>query len=888
MKLRIFSYFLLLSVLVTSCGVFQKKKDETIVPNTSLNPKAKVVYHASKPMRVDLLHTALDVRFNWLSKEVYGKATLTLKPHFYSIKNVDLDAKGMIIKEVALLDSLGNKKRLEFKYNEKKISIQLDREYKRKEQFKVFVDYTAQPEKLLEKKLITEEKEKGIFFVNAEGNNANKPQQIWSQGEAESSSCWFPTIEAAAQKMTQEIYITVDNKFQTLSNGLLLSSVKNSDGTRTDYWKQSLPHSTYLTMIAVGEFAIVKAQWNKMLLEYYVEHKDSADANAVFGNTPEMLTFFSQKFGVAYPWEKFSQVVVQQFPWGAMENTSAVVHAPYVIRSKKELIDENHEDIVAHELVHHWFGDLVTCESWAHLPLNESFATLGECLWIDYKYGKDEADYHRLLDLETYLDEAQSKRERLLRFDYANIDDMFDAHSYQKGSLVLHMLRNYVGEEAFFAAIQDYLESNKFKTAEIANLRMSFEKVTGEDLNWFFDQWFTTKGHPKLNIRYSYDKVADSISLVVEQWQSLTESPVFKMPVDIDIYSGGKPKRYRVWLEDQCDTFKLLANGEPEWVSVDADKILLCEKNERKSTLEWETQYSKGKNVFDKFEALQHLLSDTTPQRIQEDAILNALNDKFWAIKLAVLETIIPDTNLRDSMLTDLMDITFKLAVKDANSHVRSGAIKFIRTHYSFEEAENVLKKTFNDSSNLVVASTIRAYSIYKKEDAYSIIRVKEKPYAEWITLTLGDVYKSYKNNEEIYSFFVNAIPHYEEQRQAQLVESFGVYLAKQKKEVFFKGLDTLYTIATNDDDAEVRKAAVIAMHGLKSYYDKRMADLQKDINDNKDTKKGSFDAKQMQEKLDELKAERQKILDKINLAIAKEKDEDNLFYYKSVFPQEN
>ena len=417
---------------------------------------------------------------------------------------------------------------------------------------------------------------------------------------------------------------------------------------------------------------------------------------------------------------------------------------------------------------------------------------------------------------------------------------------------------------------------------------MSFEKVTGEDLNWFFDQWFTTKGHPKLNIRYSYDKVADSISLVVEQWQSLTESPVFKMPVDIDIYSGGKPKRYRVWLEDQCDTFKLLANGEPEWVSVDADKILLCEKNERKSTLEWETQYSKGKNVFDKFEALQHLLSDTTPQRIQEDAILNALNDKFWAIKLAVLETIIPDTNLRDSMLTDLMDITFKLAVKDANSHVRSGAIKFIRTHYSFEEAENVLKKTFNDSSNLVVASTIRAYSIYKKEDAYSIIRVKEKPYAEWITLTLGDVYKSYKNNEEIYSFFVNAIPHYEEQRQAQLVESFGVYLAKQKKEVFFKGLDTLYTIATNDDDAEVRKAAVIAMHGLKSYYDKRMADLQKDINDNKDTKKGSFDAKQMQEKLDELKAERQKILDKINLAIAKEKDEDNLFYYKSVFPQEN
>jgi len=885
MKLQIYSYLLFLYVLVASCGVFQKKKDEPVASQTPLAPQGKQTYHATRTLKQDLLHTVLNVRFNWQSKEVYGKATLTLKPHFYACKNIELDAKGMIIKEVSLVDSLGNKKRLDFKYNDKKIAIQLDKEYKRTEQFKIFVDYTAQPEKLLEKKLISEEKEKGIFFVHAEGNNPNKPQQIWSQGEPESSSCWFPTIEAAAEKMTQEVYITVDDKFQTLSNGLLMSSVKNNDGTRTDYWKQTLPHSTYLTMIAVGEFAIVKAQWNKMLLEYYVEHKDSADAVAVFGNTPEMLTFFSQKLGVAYPWEKFSQMIVRQFPWGAMENTSAVIHAPYVMRSKKELIDENHEDIIAHELFHHWFGDLVTCESWANLPLNESFATMGECLWIDYKYGKDEGDYHRLLDLDNYLEEAETKKERLLRYNYSYIDDMFDSHSYQKGSLVLHMLRAYVGDEAFFAALNDYLESNKFKTAELANLRMSFEKITGEDLNWFFNQWFTAKGHPQFDISYTYDKVSDSISVVMEQTQPLLESAIYRIPVDIDVYSGGKPKRYRVWVENKCDTFRLLANGQPEWVSIDADKILLCEKQERKSTAEWETQYSKGKNVFDKFEALQHLLSDTTPQRVQEDAILNALNDKFWAIKLAVLESIIPDTTLRDSMLTDLMDITFKLATKDANSHVRSGAIKFIRTHYSFEEAEAVLRKTFNDSSNLVVASTIRAYAIYKKDDAYTTIKVKEKPYAEWVTLTLGDVYKSYKNNEDIYSFYVNAIPHYEEARQAQLVENFGIYLAKQKKEVFFNGLDTLYTIATTDDDAEVRKGAVWAMHGLRTYYDKRMADLQRDINDNKDTKKGSFDVKQMQEKLDELKAERQKIEDKINMAIAKEKDEDNQQFYKNVFP---
>jgi hypothetical protein len=336
-------------------------------------------------------------------------------------------------------------------------------------------------------------------------------------------------------------------------------------------------------------------------------------------------------------------------------------------------------------------------------------------------------------------------------------------------------------------------------------------------------------------------------------------------------------------MTNKCDTFKLLANGEPEWVSVDADKILLCEKNERKSSNEWTVQLDKGKNVLDKFEALEHLLQDTTPQKIKEDALVSALNNKFWAIKQMALENLIADTAVRDSMLTDVMDIAFKLAVKDPNSHVRASALRFLRHNYSFEEVEPILKKTLNDSSNLVVATTLRSYSMYKKEEAYSIIKQKEQPYAEWVSLTIGDIYKNYKNNEEVYGYYTNAIAHYEEGRQAQLVENFGIYLLKQKKEIFFKGLDSLYNIAVGDDDAEVRKEAVLAMHGLRSYYDERMADLQRDINDNKDTKKGSFDAKQMQEKLDQLKAERKKIEDKINLAIAKEKDKELAQFYKNV-----
>ena len=187
-------------LFASACQLLQQKKSTVVPPQTPIVSEKRPVYHPARTLKQDLLHTVLDVRFNWQTKEVYGKATLTLKPYFYATKMVELDAKGMILKEVSLVDSLGNKKKLNYKYNDKVLAIQLDREYKRTETYKIFIDYTAQPEKLLEKKLIAEEKEKGLFFVHADGNNPHKPQQIWSQGESESSSCWFPTIEATAEK----------------------------------------------------------------------------------------------------------------------------------------------------------------------------------------------------------------------------------------------------------------------------------------------------------------------------------------------------------------------------------------------------------------------------------------------------------------------------------------------------------------------------------------------------------------------------------------------------------------------------------------------------------------------------------------------------------------
>ena len=868
----------------SSCNLFKKDKKSTALEVTPyVETDSPKIYHATKTRKNDLIHTRLEVSLDWTKRELLGKATLSLQPYFYPTKQLELDAKGMLIKEVSLIDSLGTKKKLVYKYDDKTLNIQLDKEYKRNQVYKIYIEYTAQPEKLLEKKVIEKEDEKGLFFINPDGSNKNKAKEMWSQGEPESNSCWFPTIENTSEKMTEEIFFTVDEKFVTLSNGLLQHSTLNGDGTRTDHWKQDLPHSPYLTMIATGDFFVKKDRSGDLPMAYYVEHKDSADVMSVFGNTPEMIQFFSKKLGVPYPWAKYSQMIVRDFVAGAMENTSAVLHAEYVMRSKRELLDMDHEDHISHELFHHWFGDLVTCESWANLPLNESFANYSEYLWIDHKYGREAADYHYIKDIEGYFMEARDKKEALIRYEYSTIEDMFDAHSYNKGGCVLHMLRAYVGDEAFFTALKDYLESNKFKSAEIHHLRMSFEKVTGEDLNWFFNQWFLEKGHPLLDISYTYNAASDSIELKLEQKQDFDISPVYRLPIDIDIYSGAKPKRHRVWMENKMQIFNLPANGKPEWVSVDADKILLCEKIETKSSEEWAFQYNKGKNLSDRYDALAYIIQEkTTPAALKNEVLIQALKDPFWANRYYALA----ELNLSDTVIKgEMMDIVFKMATKDPKSLVRSMAIKQIRANYTFEEAEVVLKKTLNDSSNLVVASTLRGYYILKgeknKDEALAIIKTKESPVEEYITLTIADIYSEQKD-EQYYSYFTKNLPYFESDEQAEFVSLFADYVEKQSDKTFFAGLDSLYNIATSDEDREVRKAAVMGINQLKTRYDKRIKDVEKDLADNKKISKTSFDAKQMQEKIDLLKKEIVKIEKKKIEAVSWEKDKELIEFYKS------
>jgi aminopeptidase N len=657
------------------------------------------VYRGSAPQVNDVIHTKADVKFDYDKSYLYGKVWLTLKPHFYATDSLKLDAKGMEIKNVSLVKGSSNSP-LKYKYDGLVLDIDLDKSYTRNEKYIVFVDYVSKPNDFKAKGSAAITDAKGLYFINPKGEDKDKPTQIWTQGETEGTSVWLPIIDKPNQKTTDEIIMTVPAKYVTLSNGKLTSQKKNADGTRTDTWKMDLPHSPYLFFMGVGDYAIVKDEYKGKEVSYYVEKEYAPVARKIFGSTPEMISFFSKALGVEYPWVKYSQIVGRDYVSGAMENTTATLHQESAQQDARELKDGNiWENTIAHELFHQWFGDYVTTESWSNLTLNESFANYSEYLWVENKYGKQAADEHNFGEMNGYL-QSQSDKKELVRFFYDDKESMFDAVSYNKGGRVLHMLRNYVGDSAFFKALNLYLTENKFGNAEAHQLRIAFEKVTGQDLNWFWNQWYFGSGHPKLNIDYVYDDAAKKVKVIVEQTQA---DKIFTLPVAVDIYNGSNKVRHKVWLSNKKDTLTFDYTSKPDLVNVDADKMLLVEKNDNKTLDNYIHQFKNAGLYLDKKEAIDVASQSKDPKAI---ALMKlALQDKYYGIRGYALNKI----DLKDiNIATEFESAIAAIAENETRPKVKATAISILGM-YGDDKYKSLFQKNLSDSSYSISGEALEA-----------------------------------------------------------------------------------------------------------------------------------------------------------------------------------
>jgi aminopeptidase N len=559
-------------------------------------------------------------------------------------------------------------------------------------------------------------------------------------------------------------------------------------------------------------------------VNYYVDPEYAQYAHDIFGATPNMLEFYSNLLGVDYPWPSYSQVVVKDFVSGAMENTTAVTHGEFLHQTNRERLDGDYEDFIAHELFHHWFGDLVTCESWANLPLNESFATYGEYLWIHHRYGADAADYHLYKDLRSYLLQSATLPRKMIRYDYEEIDDMFDAHSYQKGGRILHLLRNYLGDELFFSSITLYLKRFAYQSVEIHQLRQVFEEVSGEDLTWFFDQWFFHEGHPELNIATTYLPDSGKVKVVVEQEQNFNLYPLFRFPLKIDVYAGGGKKRYSETIKKAEEVFYYEVATQPDLVNVDAEKILICEKREQRTVKEWQFMYRNAPLFLDRYEAVNEL--GKRNDSVACAALMEAFNDPFWKIREMAASGVSflaarGDQQIKEALMNRLQN--------DSNAAVRATALRTLAEYYTDPNLIGLYEGAVSDSSYEVMAAGLTALVEKDEDRGMAIAKGLEQEKNATIIGGITTLYAK-KGGAKENAYFMKVKSLLSSFERYTYINDYRDYLKRQNDSIAQLGIGVLADIAMEDKQWWIRLSSVNALKMMEAKYEGRITSAQEKI----------------------------------------------------------
>ena len=587
---------------------------------------------------VDIVHILLEIEVDPAARTVAGTATLRAAA-IAPTKVVELDAVELTIEGVT-----ANGKDAAFRHDGKKLRIELATELQPAEELVLAVSYRGAPRR-------------GLYFTAPDDGYPDKPIQVWTQGQDEDSRYWFPCFDAPNEKATSEVIAKVPAGMFALSNGTLLSD-RTQGGKRIVHWRLDVPHSCYLVTLAVGDFATIETKWRDVPVVYYVQRGLEAECERTLARTPEMLELFSTKFGVAYPYPRYSQVFVADFIFGGMENTSATTLTDTVLIDERASIDYDIDSLVAHELAHQWFGDLVTCRDWGEGWLNEGFATYAEYLWREHHEGRDAAD----LELEewgdSYMGEDSGRYRRTIATKlFDEPIDIFDSHLYEKGGRVLHMLRHYLGDTAFFRTLAHYLTKHRHGLVESRDLARAVEDATGKVVDWFFSQWVIDfAGHPELAIAFKWEPDTQLMVVTVEQHQHVdAKTPLFRIPTTLRFRIGDLDVDVPIEIKEAKQTFRLKLEAEPSQAIFDPGHVLLATRKIDKPEPVWLQELASATLGLDRAAAAAALAK--RGGRAAEAALIAALSDdKFWATRGAAAAGLakIRNATARDALIKRL------------------------------------------------------------------------------------------------------------------------------------------------------------------------------------------------------------------------------------------
>lgn len=573
-------------------------------------------FPADRP--IDIEHIRLDL---WVEVEpefVRANADIVATAR-RDLNSVGLDAVDFheVTVEVVYADLDGEKPA--FEYDGKTLTIPFKKTLKRGDRVEFRISYTLQSP------------EQGLHFFGPTDEDPNAPYQVWSQGESTSNRYWVPCLDHPNEMQTTEINCTVDRPFIAISNGKLLKVVDNDDDTRTYHWKMSQPHVSYLIAVAIGEFASKTVEWNGIPVSYYVRKKFEPWIDNSFADTPQMLDFFSDKIGVPYPWEKYAQVCCYNFG-GGMENTTCTFLEEGTLHDDRANLDTSSDSLTSHELAHQWFGDLLTCKEWAHLWLNEGFASYFEAMWDEHKNGADAFALNMLGKSHRALRSGDDKP--VVYPEYDSTGQQFDGRAYAKGAWILHMIRRRLGDDMFWKAINAYVTRFKHNCVETDDLQHVLEDVSGRSFARFFYDWTRRPGHPIVKVAYTWQPDDLLAKIVIEQTQ---RSDAFHFPLKLEFqFADSDPRVVTQDVTDKETTMYIPLPSRPVAFRVDPDQAVLMELTEDKPLYLWNAQLTDA-NAALRVRAVRQLAEDGSDENITHLAT-RLLQDPYWGVQAEIAE----------------------------------------------------------------------------------------------------------------------------------------------------------------------------------------------------------------------------------------------------------
>ncbi|HEY9692885.1 MAG TPA: M1 family metallopeptidase [Oculatellaceae cyanobacterium] len=656
-------------------------------------PGAHPHYNPDRPGQVE--HIFLDLTLNIPNQSFQGTCTISLTPVRSGINQLTLDAVNLNIASVQVDETPQT-----FDYDGEQLHIYLQKPTQAGKVIKIAIAYSV------------EKPQRGLYFILPDKNYPNKPTQVWTQGEDEDSRFWFPCFDYPGQLATSEIRVQVPKKFIAISNGELINTEETGEN-KIYHWSQQQVHPTYLMTLAVGDFAEIKDEWKSKPVTYYVEKDREEDARRSMGKTPRMIEFFSEKYGYPYPYPKYAQVCVDDFIFGGMENTSTTLLTDRCLLDERAALDNRGtESLVAHELAHQWFGDLVVIKHWSHAWIKEGMASYSEVMWTDQEYGKDDAAYYILNEARSYLAEDASRYRRpIVTHVYREAIELYDRHLYEKGACVYHMIRAELGDELFWKAIHTFVQDNAYKTVETIDLLRAIEKATGRNLLFLFDQYVYRGGHPDFQVAYSWDADSKLAKVTVTQTQAKTDTNGSKYLFDLKIpisfgysqqESNTQSKTFKVRSNQREQSFYFPLEEKPQFVSFDVGNYTLKTVSLEYPLPELKAQLKYDPDPVSRIYAAEAIAKKGGLEAIK--ALSEALQeDSFWGVRAEV-------TKLLASIKLDQVFESLVVGLKDENPLVRRAvvdALSNIKTIESYNALKQVVQN--GDASYYVESMAAKA-----------------------------------------------------------------------------------------------------------------------------------------------------------------------------------